>query len=139
MTKREIYKREAIALLEQSTLKTKIADGEILYNFIEGRVEFRARKLGDNGFDRCRRSIKVSKFRIFATNSLIKFFAQAEADVVRNYPILNEQDLERRGYAMNLYPYYDLNYYSNGKGSIAGFIKKVQSKDDELLERLLAS
>jgi hypothetical protein len=43
------------------------------------------------------------------------------------------------GYSTNFYPFYDLNYYSNGRGKILGLIKKFQAKDDELLEKLLAS
>jgi hypothetical protein len=36
-------------------------------------------------------------------------------------------------------PFYDLNYYSNGRGKIIGLFKKLQAKDDELLEKLLTS
>lgn len=43
------------------------------------------------------------------------------------------------GYSTNFYPFYDLEYYSNGRGKILGLIKKFQAKDDELLEKLLPS
>jgi hypothetical protein len=138
-TKRRIYKSEALMLLEQRTLKTNIANGEIAYELINGEVGFKAREIGEHNFDRCRRSLKISRFRLMAVYKLVRFFAQAETDVLRNYPILKEQDPERRGYSMNVYPYYDLNYYSRGRGVVIGFLKKIQRKDDVLLERLLAS
>ena len=60
-------------------------------------------------------------------------------DVLRNHPIPHNAKLEERGYAMNVYPYYDLNYFSNGAGKARGLLMKIQSKDDVLLEKLLAS
>jgi hypothetical protein len=138
-TKRRVYKSEALMLIEQRTLKTKFANGEIAYELMDGKVSFKARELGDLDFDRCRRSIKISKYKVIAAYKLVRFFAQAETDVLRNYPILKEQAPERRGYSMNVYPYYDLNYYSRGGGIVIGFLKKIQNKDDVLLERLLAS
>lgn len=133
------YKSDAISLINRGNLETKIANGEIAYEFIEGEVRYRARRIGDTNFDNFHRSVRVSKFRVIATSKLVKFFAQAEADALRNYPILKEPDSERGGYTMNVYPYYDLDYYSNGRGKIVGLFKKLQAKDDELLDKLLAS
>ena len=133
------YQSDAISLLNQGNLKTNIADGEIAYEFTEGEVRYRAQKIGVTKLGNFHRSIIVSKFRAIATSNLTKFFAQAEADVLRNYPILKEPELERGGYTMNFYPFYDVNYYANGRGKIIGLIKKLQAQDDELLEKLLAS
>jgi hypothetical protein len=138
-TKRRVYKSDALMLLERRTLKTIFANGEIAYEFMDRKVSFKTRELGDPDFDRSGRSIKISKIKVIAVNKLVKFFAQAETDVLRNYPILKEQYPERRGYSMNVYPYYDLNYYSRGRGVVIGFLKKIQRKDDLLLEKLLAS
>lgn len=133
------YKTQATQLLNIKTLETTFANGEIFYELSNGEVYFRARLKGVDEYDRVRRSIKLGKFKMFKIRKLVKFFAQSEIDVLRNFPIPKEKPFQTQGFSMNVYPYYDLNYYSNGKGAIAGFIKKVQSKDDELLERLLAS
>jgi hypothetical protein len=85
------------------------------------------------------RYLPLSRFIFINQNRLRKFFAQCEVDVLRNFPIPGTDSLEDRSYGMNLYPFYDLNYYSDGRGRINGFFKKIQTKDDELLEKLLAS
>ena len=66
-------------------------------------------------------------------------FAQAELDVLRNYPNPGKSIEESRGYGINVYPYYDLNYYSKGRGKILGIYNKMLTKDGELLNKLLAS
>jgi hypothetical protein len=137
--KHRIYEADAITLLNQGILETNFANGEISYEFIEGEVRFRARRIGNKDFENFRRSIRVSNFKIIATSKLVRFFAQAETDVLRNYPILKEPDLEKRGYSMNVYPYYALDYYSNGEGKVRGLVNKLKNKDDKLLDKLLAS
>ena len=138
-TRRRKYKSDAISLLNQGNLETNIANGEIAYEFTEGEVRYRARKIGDSEFNNFHRSVGVSKFRVIATSKLVKFFAQAELDVLRNFPIPSSKENREGGYSTNFYPFYDLNYYSNGRGKIIGLFKKLQAKDDELLEELLAS
>jgi hypothetical protein len=137
--KRRIYKFDAMSLLNQGNLETSFANGEIAYEFIEGEVRYRARRIGDSEFNNFHRSVRVSKFRVIATSKLVKFFAQAELDVLRNFPIPSSKENRDGGYSTNFYPFYDLNYYSNGRGKIIGLFKKLQAKDDELLEKLLAS
>jgi hypothetical protein len=137
--KHRTYKLDATSLLNQGNLETSLANGEIAYEFIEGEVRYRARRVGDPEFNNFHRSVRVSKFRMIATSKLIKFFAQAELDVLRNFPIPGSKDNREGGYSTNFYPFYDLEYYSNGRGKILGLIKKFQAKDDELLEKLLAT
>ena len=138
-TKSPSYKVKANKLLDEKFLLQSFANGEIAYSLHRGVVSFKARKIGDVDFDVERRSVKLSKVRRVSIKRLVKFFAQAEVDTLRNYPITRNVELEERGYAMNVYPYYDLNYFSNGAGKARGLLMKIQSKDDELLERLLAS
>lgn len=138
-TKSPIYRTLANKLLSEKFLQETFANGEIAYSLHKGIVSFKARKIGEADFDMVRRSVKLSKIRSVSIRRLVKFFAQAEVDVLRNYPISNKVQAEDRGYAMNVYPYYDLNYFSNGAGKARGLLMKIQSKDDELLEKLLAS
>jgi hypothetical protein len=138
-TKSHSYKAKANKLMNEKFLLESFANGEIAYSLHRGVVSFKARKIGEVDFDVERRSVKLSKVRKVSIKRLVKFFAQAEVDVLRNYPIPNNMELEERGYAMNVYPYYDLNYFSNGAGKARGLLMKIQSKDDQLLEKLLTS
>ena len=138
-TKSPLYIAKANKLMNDKFLLESFANGEIAYSLHKGVVSFKARKIGEADFDVDRRALKLSKVRSISIKRLVKFFAQAEVDVLRNYPIPNNIELEERGYAMNVYPYYDLNYFSNGAGKARGLIMKIQSKDDELLEKLMAS
>lgn len=138
-TKGSIYKTQARKLIKEKFMLDCFANGEIAYSYNCGVVSFKARKIGEKEFDEERRSMKLSKVEKVSIKRLVKFFAQAEVDVLRNYPIPKNKDLEERSYAMNVYPYYDLNYYSNGEGKAKGLLMKFQYKDDELLDKLLAS
>lgn len=138
-TKSHTYRTQANKLLNEKFLQDSFANGEIAYSLHKGIVSFKTRKKGESDFEGAHRSIRLSKFEKLSVSKLIKFFAQAEVDILRNYPICSDEYSEERSYAMNVYPYYDLNYYSNGDGKAKGLLKKIQSKDDELLEKLLAS
>lgn len=138
-TKKLSYKSQVNKLINEKFSQQSFANGEIAYRLDRGTVSFKTRKKGELDFEGERRSIKLSKFRKISVRRLVKFFAQAEVDLLRNYPISNEEYSEDRSYGMNVYPYYDLNYYSNGDGKVKGLFKKIQSRDDELLEKLLAS
>lgn len=138
-TKAPLYKVQARKLINEQFLLNFFANGEIAYSLHGNEVSYKARKIGETDFDRERRTIKLSKVDVVSINRLTRFFAQAEVDLLRNYPIPRTMDLEERSFAMNVYPYYDLNYFSNGAGKARGFLRKIQYKDDELLEKLLAS
>ena len=138
-TKSSSYKAKAKKLMNEKFLLESFANGEIAYSLHKGVVSFKVRKIGEVDFDVDRRTLKLSNVRAVSVRKLVKFFAQAELDTLRNYPIPGNIELEERGYAMNVYPYYDLNYFSNGAGKVRGLLMKIQSKDDELLEELLAS
>lgn len=138
-TKSPSYRAKANKLINEKFLLESFANGEIAYSLHRGVVSFKARKIGEIDFDVERRSVKLSKVKLISIKRLVKFFAQAEVDVSRNYPIPHNVELEERGYVMNVYPYYDLNYFSNGAGKARGLLMKIQSKDDVLLKKLLAS
>jgi len=126
-------------LFADKSLNTTFANGEIFYSIRERSISYMARKIGSDENLAEIRYLPLSRFIFINQNRLRKFFAQCEVDVLRNFPIPGTDSLEDRSYGMNLYPFYDLNYYSDGRGRINGFFKKIQTKDDELLEKLLAS
>lgn len=138
-TRRRKYKSDAISLLNQGNLETIIANGEITYVVKGDYVSYTAKKKNSTERYENLRKIKLGKISALTSKRLQKFFAQSEVDVLANFPLPGVNPQEEGGFGFFARPFYDLNYYSNGRGKIIGLIKKLQAKDDELLEKLLAS
>jgi len=139
ISRKDKYRNDGEVLVSRRTLNTLIANGEISYSITLNVVEYKSRKIGEVDWNNKIREIKLPSFKFLLRKRLAKFFAQAELDTIRNYPISGVNPIENRGFTMNAYPFYDLNYYSNGKGKLKALIKKLGTRDDPLLERLLAS
>lgn len=138
-TQKDRYIQDSRILQLHSELKTSIANGEIAYEVKGDYVFYTARKKNSTETYENLRKIKLGTISSLRTNRLHKFFAQSEVDVLANFPLPGVNPQEEGGYSTNFYPFYNLEYYSNGRGKIIGLIKKFQAKDDELLEKLLAS
>lgn len=139
LTKGQTYKEDARQLLKEKSLERVIANGEIKYSLESRKVTYRSRKIGTQSLTHIIRELSVGLFSIRKTAKIAKFFAQAEVDVLCNYPLNKSENEPEEGFGYFVYPYYDLNYYSNGAGRAIGLIKKLQDKDDQLLRKLLAS
>lgn len=139
ISRKDKYKNDGEVLVSRKTLDSLIANGELNYSITSNIVEYKSRKIGEVDWNDQIRKIRLSRNKFLLRKRLAKFFAQAELDTIRNYPLPGVNPLEDRSFTMNVYPFYDLNYYSNGSGKIKGLLKRIQSKDDELLEKLLAS
>lgn len=138
-TRRRKYKSDAISLLNQGNLETNIANGEITYVVKGDYVFYTAKKKNSAEKYENLRKVKLGKISTLTSKRLQKFFAQSEVDVLANFPLPGVNPQEEGGFGFFACPFYDLNYYSNGRGKIIGLFKKLQAKDDELLEKLLAS
>lgn len=133
------FKTDAFILLENNQLVRRIADGEIKYSRHGRKISYVTKRIGGKSFSQEIREIKLSFFKVRNIFKLARFFAQAEVDVLSNYPYQDEITPPESGFGYLVFPYYDLNYFSKGKGKVRGFFIKLQRKDDELLEKLLAS
>jgi hypothetical protein len=136
---REKYNLDYEKLVSVKSVATSFANGEILYSIHANEVSYKSRKMGSELYSSENRTLSLAQSNLNNRKKLHRFFAQAELDVLRNFPIPSSKENRDGGYSTNSYPFYDLNYYSNGRGKIIGLIKKLQAKDDELLEKLLAS
>ena len=136
--KKNIYKNEAEELLKYRIKNTFIANGEIEYFIEKDLLKFRSRQNGTDDFTDVIRELKLSKFKLRNIYKIQKFFAQVEVDVIHNYPLPGLNPQEEGGFCIYTYPYYELNYYSNGKGKFRGFINKLKTDDSELLRKLSA-
>jgi hypothetical protein len=138
INKKSLYKSDAEKLLVNGSLNSFVANGEIFY-FIDRKIlKYKTRANTNSEYIDVLRELKLSKFKLINKSKIRKFFAQCEVDVIHNFPVPGENIQEERSYSYNTYPYYDLNYYSNGNGKIRGLINKLKTDDSELLRKLAA-
>ncbi len=130
------YLKNADDLDKNGTTSTFIADGEIRFELNEGSLTYSARRKGESMFRENLRQMNLTNIPFLRTKRMVKFFAQAEVDVIWNFPLPGNFPQEASSYTINYYPYSDLRYFSNGKGRILGFVKKLQINNSEILEQL---
>lgn len=139
ITRQEEYRLYSGRLLLDGFLETTFANGKIYYLIDDSLISYKTKKIDELEYGYEIRKLSIKRLNKISESRLRKFFAQAELDVLRNYPNPGKELEENRGYGINVYPYYDLNYYSKGRGKILGLFNKLRTKDGELLTRLLAS
>lgn len=138
-TQKVRYNTSVRKLLAEKSFSNTFANGDLHYSLKLNSITYEARKMGADEYVSNIRSLKLSKLTFLNRGRIRKFFAQCEIDVLRNYPIPGAFPIEERSFGINVYPFYDPNYYSRGKGVVVGLLKKMQNKDDELLRQLLIS
>ena len=129
------YENQSKKLLENGKLETQIANGEIIYLNDGNSVKYSARKMGSQTYSPEIRQLKLGKIKKRNLAKLKKFMAQSEVEVITNFPLDESNSDPDAGFGMILNPFYDLNYYSHGRGKILGFIEKIKSNDSKLLNK----
>ena len=137
--KKEIYKDSARRIIAKNEFTTTMANGEIIYLIANGKISYRARGMNEKKFTRNLREFNLPRSEFQLMEFLPKYFAQCEVDVISNYPIAGANSQDERSYSYNAYPFFDLNYYSEGKGRLIGFFKKRKIDDSQILKKLMAS
>ena len=135
-TKDNTYKSDALELLNSGELRSSVANGEIFYSLKGNLVCYSARKSGSTAYQEDLRQVKLSHISKLRINKLIKFFAQTEVEVIWNYPLQGNDTQEEGSYCILSYPYFDLRYFSNGRGRIVGLVNKMKTNDKEILTKL---
>lgn len=138
-TKRDTYRQDAAELIQKRILSRSIANGEILYQFKNSQVSVSAREIGTSEFSSPFRELRIPLFYFFRKPKLAKFFAQTEVDVLSNFPVSIAGSPRNFSININTFPYYDLRYFSKGRGRFQGLIKKAQIHDSELVRKLMTS
>ncbi len=133
---RDTYTSQASALLQEGFLKISFANGEIQYGIQDNYVYYMARKNHSAEFSPALRQMKLNIPDFMKTRRLQTFFAQAEVDVMSNYPLPGANRQPEEGYGINAIPFYGLNYYSNGNGKIQGLVKRIANSNSEILTKL---
>ena len=109
------------------TVTEQIANCEIRFELSKGRISNYVRKIGAENFESGYRSIRIWSPLHFPKSRTAKYFAQCEVDAIRNFPLPGINKQTHFDFGINHFPYYDLNYYSNGRGRIRGFLAKIKS------------
>jgi hypothetical protein len=132
------YNRSERATFPMSThsLKKEIANGEILYSVSGDVLKYSARRKGETGYLENLRTLELSKISKFRINKIVKFFAQSEVDVIWNYPVHGQEIEEAGSFSIRSIPYYDLRYYSEGRGRFEGLINKLKFNETEIFQKL---
>ena len=133
---RDTYEAQAIILLNESTLKKTVANGEIFFSITNKRVGYRARKMGSIELTSELREMELSGVRFIDIKRLKKFFAQSDVDVIQNFPLPGVNTSTQTSFGIDAYPYYTLAYYANGNNYLKGFINKIRTNDKEILTKL---
>lgn len=133
---KDFYVDQANLLLDKGTTTRSIANGEATYFFKDRKVNYSARQLNSDEIQSELREIKLTRIRKYNIRKLEKFFAQCDVDVISNFPISGRIPKEESGYGFNAYPFYTLAYYANGRNYLKGIVKKLRTKDKEILIKL---
>ena len=133
---KDFYVDQANLLLDKGTTTRSIANGEATYFLKDRKVNYSARQLNSDDIQSELREIKLTRVRKYNITKLEKFFAQCDVDVISNFPIPGRIPKEESGYGFNAYPFYTLAYYANGRNYLKGIVKKLRTKDKEILTKL---
>lgn len=134
--KKSEYASQAAKLIRTNELRTFIANGEIQYRINSKKVTYVARKLDELEFTSEIRELKLGILGSRKIRKLSRFFAQAEVDVLSNFPLPGTKQELDSGFGINTFPYYTYNYYSNGRGRLLGLLNKIRSVEPEALIKL---
>jgi len=130
------YKSQANLLVTNGSLNKTIANGQIYYLVKDGFVNYSTRRLDSDEFTPVIREIKLTGIKFYDIIRLKRFFAQSDVDVIRNFPLPGLNPQSDSGFGINAYPYYNLKYYSDGKGKLLGLVNRIKTNDRELLNKL---
>lgn len=133
---KDFYVSQANVLLDRGITTRSIANGEATFFCKNGKVSYSARKLSSDEIHSDLREIKLTRIKQYNIRKLEKFFAQCDVDLIGNFPIPGRIPQEESGYGFNVYPYYSLAYYANGRNYLKGIIKKLRTNDREILTKL---
>ena len=134
--KSKLYREFALLLLNRGSLTTQIANAEILYTVNQNKVSFECRRIGGADFSQEIRNIQLGISLNRNIKILKRFFSQCEVDAIGNFPVSGKTPQDVKGINISKFPFYDLNYYSDGKGKILGLLRKWKSSDKENLMKL---
>lgn len=133
------YLADSKQLLSNSTLLTAIANGEIKYTLEGNTLFYSARKRGSSEYFEQIRQTQLGDIPALRIKKILKFMAQAEVEVIWNFPLPGRNPQDETGYFTISYPFSDSRYYSDGRSRLLGFFKKLRSNNSEIIAKLRAS
>lgn len=130
---------QASELTRVGEVSESIADGEIFFTIKENNVSYSTCKKGTTYLYKNVRESNLGLIPALKLRRIMAFIAQAEVEVIWNFPLPGINAQQHTGYTIISYPFADLRYYSDGKGRISGLFKKLRQDNSEILSKLQAS
>jgi hypothetical protein len=110
-------------ILKNKIAYRKIANAEIKFELRNGILRDYIREFNGE-YCEGNRKIRIAPIGFNKKSKLINFFAQCDVDAISNFPIPSEIERTFIGFGILQYPFYSLEFYSQGKGKFRGLINK---------------
>ena len=137
-TKKKDFEIIAKELVNTGTAVTSIANGKIIFTFCNNRLTYSVSKLGDDYVYESVRELRINNISLRRKARISKFIAQAEVDVIWNFPVPSEVVQTQRGFSIWGFAFYDPRFFAQGKSKVIGMMKSLFVKDTETLLKLRA-
>lgn len=86
LTRQEKYQQDTKVLISNGFLESSFANGKILYSIDNSVISYKSKKFGETEYGDVIRNLPLNRLMKSNKSRITKFFAQAELDVLRNFP-----------------------------------------------------
>ena len=119
----KIYRNLLEELRVKKVAYREIANAEIKFELKGGTISNCVREKNGQYLDG-NRNIRINTVGIGRKQRLINYFAQCDVDAISNFPIASDLVRSFSGFEIVAYPFYSLEFYSQGNGKLLGLIKR---------------
>jgi hypothetical protein len=137
--KRKVYLYYARELAMNGNVYTSIANGEILFTRNDLMATYSYRKIGKQYWNSSWRSVRDIPFTPFRFERLIRMMAQAEVEMICNYPLPGYNEEEEGSFSFYKHAFYDLRFYIDHFRAIGVHDKHTHSVNPEIMKLLVDS
>ena len=137
--KRRVYLNYARELVMNQNVYVSIANGEILFTRNDSKATYFFREIGTQDWISSWRSVRDIPCTPFRFERLIRMMAQAEVEVISNFPLPGYNEEEEGSFSFYKYAFYDLRFYIDHFRAIGVHDKHTHSVDPEIMRLLVDS
>ena len=119
----KIYQNLLEVLRVKKVAYREIANAEIKFELKNGVISNYVREKNGQYLEG-NRKICINFVGLNKKQKIINYFAQCDVDAISNFPILNDVEKAFSSYEIIAYPFYSLEFYSQGNGKLLGLMKR---------------
>ena len=119
----KIYRNLLEVLRVKKVAYREIANAEIKFELKNGVISNYVREKNGQYLEG-NRKIRINFVGLNKKQKIINYFAQCDVDAISNFPILNDVEKAFSSYEIIAYPFYSLEFYSQGNGKLLGLMKR---------------